>query len=123
MSKTTTTIEELKEAQKRTSAMNALKRRASQLGITLAELVSEIDKGGKPEKDYILIVRFDRMKKMLDFVRSNFDEDEVGVWRGSAIDPEFRGIGRAPTNHYVLRSPKSPFVDREERIDVEPDPE
>jgi hypothetical protein len=98
-------------------SLKQLREMALNLAVPMSDLTTEIERGGNPDKDYVLIIRFDRMKKMLDFVRNNFDEDEVGVWRGAALDPEFRGIGRAPQNHYVLRSPKSPFNDNDDRID------
>jgi hypothetical protein len=98
-------------------SIKQLREIAETFMVPLSDLTTEIERGGNPSKDYVLIIRFDRMKKMLDFVRNNFDKDEVGVWRGNALDAEFRGIGRAPQNHYVLRSPKSPFNDNDERID------
>lgn len=103
------------------TTLKKLQEMVWETGASLTELTREIEKGGKPDKDYALIIRFDRMQKMIDFVRRNWDEDEVGVWRGNALDPEFRGSGRVPTNHYVLRSPKSPLVDHDARIDADPE--
>ncbi len=98
-------------------SIKQIEEQAHSLGISVAELIEELQRGGKPDRPYVLILRFDRMAKMLDFVRDNWDEEEVGVWPGNALDPEFRTFGRAPKNHFILRRPDDYRVDETARVD------
>jgi hypothetical protein len=88
---------------------------AEQVGVSVAEIVTEVQKGGKPDKDYTLVLRFDRMQQLIDFVREHWSEEEAGVFRGMTVDSEFRGRV-VPTNCYVVRDPRE--VRGSKRIDT-----
>lgn len=79
---------------------------SEEVGVSVAELVTEVQKGGKPDKDYTLVLRFDRMQQLVDFVRQHWSEEEAGVFRGMTVDREFRGR-TVPTNSYVVRDPRT----------------
>lgn len=78
---------------------------AENAGVSLAEIASEVEKGGKPTKPYVLSLRFDRLASLLAFVREHCAEPEVAVFKGIVTDPEFGSS--VPANGFVLRHPNT----------------
>ena len=99
------------------ATIKKLREEAEALGMSLSECVSEIDRGGKPDKPYKLTLVFDRMDQMIAFVRNNFSADDVGVYRAMVLDPEYREFGRAPKNSYVMRATRNLEFRDDERVD------
>jgi hypothetical protein len=89
---------------------------AEQAGVSLADIVSEVERGGRPGKPYTLVLSFDRMNQLVEFVRRVWAEDEAGVWPGNMLDREFRGRV-VPSNTFVVRDPRSTDRPAETRID------
>lgn len=53
-------------------------------------------------KPYTLYLQFETFEDLWNWSRKHLPEN-LALYEGTAIDPEFRGIGRAPANSVIVR--------------------
>lgn len=53
-------------------------------------------------KPYTLFLRFEDFEKLWNWSQRHLPAD-IALFEGIALDPEFKGIGRAPANSVVVR--------------------
>lgn len=58
-------------------------------------------------KPYTLYLQFEDFENLHNWAQKNLSPD-LALYRGFAIDPEFRGIGRAPKNSVIVRLANDP---------------
>lgn len=78
-----------------------LKALADEQGVTVDELIKEMEVGGTVTKPYIVAVSFDRLSDLLAFAK-RISESGVAVYKSDALDREFPN--RAGGNRYVIRT-------------------
>lgn len=87
-------------------SLKALQRKASEHGMTVAELVAELEAGCNPNKPYRFAITFDRLEDLKWFLRHVVElyegQTDVGVYRATTLDKEYAGTPSG--NAFVLRS-------------------
>lgn len=96
------------------STMHELKRQADELGMTVSELVAELEAGCNPNKPYRFSIGFHRLADLKWFLvqivgaYEMAHDAEVGIFRANVLDPEYGGH---PTgNAFVMRRADDPYV-------------
>lgn len=56
----------------------------------------------RKNKPYTLYLRFEDFENLYNWAQNHLPAD-TALFEGFAIDPEFKGIGRAPANSIVVR--------------------
>ena len=59
-------------------------------------------------KPYTLHLQFESFEKLWVWKNEHLSND-LALYRGTAIDPEFKGIGRAPKNSVIVRLADDPY--------------
>lgn len=59
-------------------------------------------------KPYTLYLRFEDFEDLWTWAQKHLPP-ETALYKGFAIDPEFRGIGRAPANSVIVRLADDPY--------------
>jgi hypothetical protein len=80
----------------------ALKRKAEGLGISVDELVEEMEVGS-PDKSFVITVAFDRYKDLRSFADEIAQRMGLAIYQADSLDHEYNGSVR--DGMFVLRDP------------------
>lgn len=81
---------------------HALKKKAEDLGISVDELVEEMEVGS-PDKPFVITVAFDRYKDLRSFADDIAQRMGLGIYQADSLDHEYNGNVR--DGMFVLRNP------------------
>lgn len=59
-------------------------------------------------KPYTLFLQFETFEDLWNWSRKNLSED-LALYKGFTLDPEFKGIGRVPANSVIVRKNDDPL--------------
>lgn len=60
-----------------------------------------------PKKPYTLMLQFEDFEQLWKWKEKHLSDD-LSLYQGFALDPEFRGIGRVPKNTVIVRKDNDP---------------
>lgn len=96
------------------TSIKALKKQADNFGMTVSELVAELEAGCNPNKPYRFAIGFHRLEDLKWFMRhivtayEAVHDEEVGIFRATVMDPEYGGQPQG--NAFVMRPMNDPYV-------------
>lgn len=83
--------------------LRELKELADDAGVTVDDLMTEMEQGASVTKPFTIAVSFDRMADMMAFAKRLTEAmTGVAVYRADSLDPEYGGRGGG--NRFVIRS-------------------
>lgn len=96
------------------TSLKALQKKAQEHGMTVTQLVEELEAGCNPNKPYRFAISFDRLEDLKWFMRHVVelyeDVSDVGVYRANVLDKEYAGTPSG--NAFVLRTNNDPVGTR-----------